>query len=274
MENAPQDSVPDDHLPGEASRVKNGDSKTAFRRARPVVAIDGPSGAGKSTVSKRLAERLGYSYIDTGAIYRAVALVAQRAGVDFSDEAGVSALVSDLPISFQWSQGENRVLLRGVDETPAIRAEAMGLGASRVSSHPRVREGLLELQRSLGREGGVVMDGRDIGTVIFPDAELKFYVVADPRERATRRFFELQAKGQEADLARISQDLAARDKQDMERAVAPLRQAPDARYLDTTGMSIDAVVAFLSDAVIAWTQTAASEGRREGSPEVTTDTGA
>lgn len=274
MENSPQDSTPSSQLSGTDARAQESASVTAFRRARPVVAIDGPSGAGKSTVSKRLAEQLGYSYIDTGAIYRAVALVAQRAGLEFSDEAGISALVSDLPISFQWSQGENRVLLQGVDETPAIRSEAMGLGASRVSSHPRVREGLLELQRSLGRDGGVVMDGRDIGTVIFPDAELKFYVVADPRERATRRFFELQAKGQAPDLARVSQDLATRDKQDMERPVAPLRQAPDAHYLDTTGMSIDEVVAYLVDAVTAWTQKAASAGHGARSPEVTGETGA
>lgn len=221
-------------------------------RQAPIVAIDGPAGAGKSTVSKLLAARLGFRYLDTGAIYRSVTLLAQRQGIDWGDEGGLCQLVADLPIDFAWVDGQNRVLLAGVDETQAIRQEHIGLGSSQVSSHPGVRSGLLGLQRRLGQLGGVVVDGRDIGTVVFPDAELKFFLVADPHERALRRFRELEAKGTPAALDAVEATLAARDKQDSERPVAPLKQAEDAERVDTTGMSVEQVLALLESRVETW----------------------
>lgn len=225
---------------------------SGLNRQRPVVAIDGPSGAGKSTVGKRLAARLGFAYIDTGAIYRAVSLLGHRQGVDLGDEAGLAALVPGLPIRFVFSGGENRIFLNGVDETAEIRSEKVGLWASRVSAHPQVRAGLLGLQRSLGADGGVVMDGRDIGTVVFPDAELKFFMVADPDARALRRYKELRAKGVDTSLETVAQDLLQRDKQDTERAVAPLKQADDAVKIDSTAYSIEEVVELLASKVEGW----------------------
>lgn len=215
----------------------------------PVVAIDGPSGAGKSSTGKKLAQLLGFRYIDTGALYRAVALVAQDAGVDWQDEARVAALVPDLPVAFLWQEGQNRILLAGVDQTPRIRSEALGLGASVVSSLATVREGLLEVQRALGRSGGVVMDGRDIGTVVFPDAELKIFLVADPHERALRRCLELEARGTHSVLDQVEADLLERDRRDMTRQSAPLRQAPDAILVDTTCATLDEVVSQIANLV-------------------------
>lgn len=208
----------------------------------PVVAIDGPSGAGKSTTGKRLAQRLGFRYIDTGALYRAVALVAQDAGVPWEDEPRVAALVPGLPVRFSWQDGQNRIYLGELDETPRIRSEALGLGASVVSSLPAVRAGLLDLQRALGQSGGVVMDGRDIGTVVFPDAEVKIFLVADPHERARRRHLELEVKGTPVALEQVEADLEERDRRDTTRQTAPLRQAPDAIRVDTTGVTLDEVV--------------------------------
>jgi cytidylate kinase len=218
-------------------------------RVLPLVAIDGPSGAGKSTVGKRLARRLSFRYIDTGAIYRAVALTARERAVSTDDEAGLAELLSGLDLDFFWRDGVNHVVLGGVDRTPEIRSEEMGLAASAVSRHPQVRSGLLALQRGLGRTGGVVMDGRDIGTVVFPDADVKFFLVANPAERARRRHQELLDRGDSVTLDQVAQDLAARDKADLERAVAPLRRAEDAILVDSTGRNIDEVVESMAEQV-------------------------
>lgn len=218
-------------------------------RARPVVAIDGPSGAGKSTVGRRLAARLGFQFIDTGAIYRVLALEARRCGIPWGDGAGLASLVEVLPIGFQNIDGVTRVLLRGRDCSDAMRTEALGLGASTVSRHPAVRAGLLDLQRQLGVRGGIVMDGRDIGTVVFPDAEFKFFLIADHTERARRRLEELKRKGIDIDLEQVSVDLRDRDRADMEREVAPLVRAEDALEIDTTGLSVADVVTKMAEEV-------------------------
>ena len=218
---------------------------------KPVVAIDGPSGAGKSTVGRRLAQRLKFRYIDTGAIYRALAFIAQEAGIDWNDEAGLSTLVTDLPIQFRWQDGENRIFLRGVDHTAEIRNEEMGIGASTVSRWPLVRTGLLALQRQLGEQGGVVMDGRDIGTVVFPDADMKFFLSASAAERARRRHEELLSKGSDVPLEQVASDLEARDRRDTQREAAPLRQAEDAIPIDSTGHTIDEIVEHMARLVEA-----------------------
>ena len=209
---------------------------------RVVVAIDGPAGAGKSTVSKRLARRLGYCLLDTGAIYRAVALSARRRDVSWDDGPALAAIARERDIAFSFEGEQNRVLLAGEDVTAAIRTPDMSTGASRVSALPAVRDALLDLQRRLGARGGVVAEGRDIGTVVFPDAAAKFFVTASPAERARRRCAELRAAGQDADQAEVLRDIEDRDHRDQTRAVAPLRPAVDAEVVDTEGVSIDEVV--------------------------------
>jgi len=208
-----------------------------------IIAIDGPAGAGKSTVARKLARRLGYSMVDTGAIYRAVALAAQRAGVAWDDDAGLGRLLASpgLPIAF----GDNdAVSLGGEDVTAAIRTPEMSRGASVVSARPVVRERLLDLQRSLGRAAprGAVLEGRDIGTVVFPDATVKFFLTAADEARARRRHAELAGKGHEVELSDVLEDQRRRDKDDTERAIAPLKPAADAIVVDTTGLDLDQVV--------------------------------
>ncbi len=216
-------------------------------RRQPVVAIDGPAGAGKSTVTRRVAERLSYRVLDTGAIYRSVALSAHRAHTSFDDDPGVSAIARAMAarkaVEFvpDASLGQ-RVILYGEDVTLAIRTQAMSDGASRVSALPAVRSALLELQRVIGRDGGVVVEGRDIGSVVFPEAEAKFYLTATAEERARRRHAELAARGQEVELAAILAEVRERDERDMNRTVAPLVQAPDARAIDSSALGIDEVV--------------------------------
>ncbi len=231
-------------------------------RQRPIVAIDGPSGAGKSTVGRRLARELGFRYVDTGAIYRALALRARDEGVDLGDEPSLAALVTGLEIAFQWRGDDNRVLLSGVDRTEEVRREDVGMAASIVSRYPAVRAGLLDLQRRLGAPGGIVMDGRDIGTVVFPDAEIKFFLTADPAVRARRRHRELQAKGQATSLEQVAAALAERDRQDSEREVAPCRPADDAIVIDSSGMDPGRVLAVMADRV----RRLEAEGRRAGAP--------
>ncbi len=216
-------------------------------RARPVVAIDGPAGAGKSTVTRRVAKALGYLIVDTGALYRTIALAVQRAGLDFDDAERVGALAESLvaraAVKLEGDADGTRVLLDGEDVSGSIRTPILSQGASKVSAQPRVREALLELQRAGGREGGVVLEGRDIGTVVFPDAEAKVYLTASVEERARRRFEELKASGVNVEFHGVRAEVLERDQRDSTRPIAPLRKAPDAMELDSSTLSIDQVVA-------------------------------
>ncbi len=207
----------------------------------PIVAIDGPAGAGKSTVARQLARRLGFSMIDTGAIYRAVALAARRAEIPWDDDDGLRKLLdAGLGLVFR----EDRVLLKGRDVTEALRTPEITRGASVVSARPVVREKLLGLQRELGLEAprGAVLEGRDIGTVVFPDAQVKFFLTASDEARAQRRHSELAEKGLHVPLEDVLADQRQRDKDDTERAIAPLKPAPDAIVIDTTGLDLAEVV--------------------------------
>ena len=203
------------------------------------VAIDGPSGAGKSTLAKRLAKELGYLYVDTGAMYRSIGLFALRQGVDPKDEAAVTALLPQIQIELRYVNGAQRVLLCGEDVSEAIRAEEVGMATSAVSAHPPVRAFLLELQRGMARTHDLLMDGRDIGTVILPNASVKIFLTASAEARATRRFRELQEKGVDTDFETVLEDIRRRDYQDSHRATAPLRQAEDAVLVDTSEMDLD-----------------------------------
>ena len=202
-----------------------------------VVAIDGPAGAGKSTIAKLAAEKLGYAYIDTGAMYRSVAWRFLQTGEEF-DEAFISELANTMIIEFKPEAKVNRVFVDGTEVTEAIRTPEVTAIVSRVAAIGAVREAMVEQQRRMGEIGGVLMDGRDIGTVVFPHAQLKIFLTASVEERARRRYKEMVEKGQQVELAQLQEDIAARDKQDSERAISPLRQAEDALLLDTSDMSI------------------------------------
>jgi cytidylate kinase len=217
--------------------------------SRPfIVAIDGPAGAGKSTASRLVAARLGFAMVDTGAIYRAVALAATRACVALDDDVCLAALLPGVAIRFAPPTAPGtgqRVLLGDDDVSVEIRTPPMSLGASKVSARPVVRAGLLDLQRRLAlAEGnaGAVLEGRDIGTVVFPDADAKFFLTASPEERARRRHAELRAKGDGSSFEEVLADQLRRDRDDSERAVAPLRPAADALVVDTSGIPLDEVV--------------------------------
>ena len=204
------------------------------------VAIDGPAGAGKSTLARKLAEKLGFLYVDTGAIYRTVALAVLRAGVDPSDGGGVVPLLKDLEIRMGYGQdGVQRMYLAGEDVSEAIREHHISGVASQVSAMPEVRAFLLGFQRRQAQEQDVVMDGRDIGTVVLPGADVKIFLTAAPEARAKRRLLELEQRGQEADFDRILQDIKERDWKDEHRDIAPLKQAEDAVLLDTTGLNLE-----------------------------------
>jgi CMP/dCMP kinase len=207
-----------------------------------VVAIDGPSGAGKSSVTALLAQRLGYLHIDTGAMYRALALLVSKAGVDYDDDAAVGELCQSAIIAFQRTQDGYHVLLNGDDVTTAIRTPEISLMTSRIASRKVVRDILLESQRSLGADGGVVLEGRDIGTVVFPEADIKFFLSASVAERGRRRFEELREKGEPVSLDQTIAEVTQRDEQDRTREHAPLRRADDAIEIDSTGHSIDQVL--------------------------------
>lgn len=206
---------------------------------RIIVAIDGPAGAGKSTLAKRIAERLGFVYINSGAMYRAIALWALRLGVALSDMHRLEQLAKEAKIEL--GAGDGRVLLNGEDVTEAIREVRISDAASKVSAVPGVRRALLKLQREIARNNSVVMEGRDIGTVVFPQAQVKVFLDADPRERARRRTLELREQGREHDPQTIAGDLERRDERDRRRKEAPLVQAPDAELVDTTGLPMDEV---------------------------------
>lgn len=211
-------------------------------RKRPIVAIDGPAGSGKSTLAKMAAEQLGFIHIDTGALYRSVALATIEHGIDAADTEAVAQLCASLAIEFRADSGQNQIFLNGENVSAKIRTESVSKLASQVSSISGVRSALLSLQRSLGNQGGAVMEGRDIGTVIFPDAEVKIFLTASTEERAKRRLKELTARGESAELASVMSEMQVRDKNDSERAIAPLRKADDATELDTTGLTIDQVL--------------------------------
>ena len=213
------------------------------------IAIDGPSGAGKSSLAKRLAAELGYVYVDTGAMYRAIGLYTLRAGQNTKDAAAVAALLPDIHLDIRPGQGAQQILLNGEDVTETVRQEQVGMAASDVSAHPAVRAFLLETQRALAARSNVLMDGRDIGTVVLPDATVKIFLTATPEARAQRRLAELQAKGQAADYATVLADIRLRDDQDTHRAVAPLRQAADAVLLDTSAIDLEESYALLKKTV-------------------------
>ncbi len=211
------------------------------------IAIDGPAGAGKSTIARRLASELGYIYVDTGAMYRAMAYGFLREGIDPKDEAAVSAAAEKSDISIIYRNGEQRVILNGEDVSGRIREEQVGNMASVTSAYPEVRRKLVDLQRKLAATSSVIMDGRDIGTVVLPHADVKIYLTASSAVRAQRRYEELQAKGQKCDLAASEQDIIDRDDRDMHRKQSPLRQAEDAVLLDTSELTIDEVIARMKE---------------------------
>jgi cytidylate kinase len=213
------------------------------RESRPrglVIAIDGPSGAGKSTAGRIVAERLGYTFLDTGAMYRALALKALNARVPLEDEPALADLARRTAIEL--AEGGHGVRLDGQDVTAAIRTRDVSAAASRVSAHPQVRRHMVARQQELGRLGGVVLDGRDIGTAVFPDADVKFYVDADPRRRALRRHEELAAAGTDSDVDAIEREIRARDHADSTRRDSPLTRAPDAVAIDSSDVGVEGVV--------------------------------
>lgn len=203
------------------------------------VAIDGPAGAGKSTLARQAAKALGFLYVDTGAIYRTVALQTLKSGVDAGDPAQVVPLLANLDIRMDYGpDGEQRMFLNGEDVSQAIREHQVSGLASKVAAIPEVRAFLLDFQRKQAREHNVLMDGRDIGTVVLPDADVKIFLTAAPESRAKRRVLDLEQRGQTADFATILQDIIQRDEQDRNRTIAPLRQAEDAVLLDTTHLNL------------------------------------
>jgi len=217
-------------------------------RARPVIAIDGPAGAGKSTAARMLAQELGYVLVDTGAIYRGVAIAAKEQGVPWTDGPALGRLATSLDLTFvaDAETGAPRLHIDGRDRSGDIRTPEISMGASDVSKHAEVRAALMDLQRRLGRDGGVVLEGRDIGTVVFPDAEVKVFLTASPETRARRRCDELAQKGTPQDFQSVLAEVKARDHQDSTRPIAPLKPAADAVTLDTTGLGIEEVLGRLT----------------------------
>lgn len=206
------------------------------------IAIDGPAGAGKSSIARLVAKKLSFIYFDTGAMYRAMALYYLKHGIETKDGAQVESRCDEMDINILFEDGELQVYLNGENVSREIRSEQVGNQASVVAQYPKVREKLVSLQRQMAASSDVIMDGRDIGTVVLPDAEVKIYLTASSAVRAERRYKELQEKGIECDLKKIEEDIIVRDRQDMNREVSPLRQAEDAVLLDSSDLSIEEVV--------------------------------
>ena len=206
------------------------------------IAIDGPAGAGKSTIAKRLAKKLGFIYVDTGAMYRAMAYYFLQHNIDAKDEKAIAAACPNVDVTITYENGEQQVLLNGENVNGVIRNEEVGNMASSTSVYPVVRKKLVELQRQLAKSADVIMDGRDIGTCVLPDAQVKIYLTASSATRAKRRYDELTEKGVSCDLAEIEKDIIDRDYRDMHRETSPLRQAEDAVLVDSSEMNIDEVV--------------------------------
>lgn len=221
-----------------------------------VIAIDGPSGAGKSTIARLLAQRLGYLQIDTGAMYRAVAVLISSAGLDLDDCNAVERFCADLDVRLENEGGGQRVIANGRDVTSRIRTPEVSLITSRISTLKPVRDALLLAQREMGRNGGVVLEGRDIGTVVFPDADIKFFLFASPEVRGRRRFDELTSKGERITLKETIEAVVRRDEQDSKRELAPLKQAEDAIPIDSSDIGIEEVVArmetFVREKAAGW----------------------
>lgn len=211
------------------------------------IAIDGPAGAGKSTIAKKVASKLGYIYVDTGAMYRAMALYFIRLGVAPTETDKIDTMCADADISIEYQNGEQVVVLNGENVNGYIRTEEVGNMASSTSVNGNVRKKLVELQQKLAASTDVVMDGRDIGTVVLPNAEVKVFLTASSAVRAERRYKELQAKGVEADIKQIEADIIERDERDMTREISPLKQADDATFVDSSYMTIDEVVETIID---------------------------
>ncbi|MBI3326022.1 MAG: (d)CMP kinase [Nitrospinae bacterium] len=214
-----------------------------------LVTIDGPAGAGKSTLALRLARYGGWRYIDSGAMYRAAALLAREQGISWTDEAALTCLCTHLVFAFCMTEGQPVIHVNGRDVTHMLRAQSIGEGASRLGTLQGVREVLVRKQRELGPDGGIVMEGRDIGTVVFPDADVKFYLDAQPEARGQRRWHELQRRGEPIPLAEVIAELRQRDHDDRTRAVSPLRIPAGASYIDTSNLSIDEVFALMVDKI-------------------------
>lgn len=213
-----------------------------IKPSKPIlITIDGPAGAGKTTVSKALAEAVGYNYVDTGALYRAVALAAHRERISSEDDGGLERVCRGLTLVFERAENGTRLLLNGEDVTGLIRSPEMSMMASAVSARPVVREFLLSVQKELGRRREAVFEGRDMGTVVFPDAEVKFFLDASPRVRALRRYREI-ADTASVTLEEVEQDIIRRDKNDSTRVIAPLKSAQDAVIIDSSDVSVDEVV--------------------------------
>lgn len=214
------------------------------------IAIDGPAGAGKSTIAKAIAKKMGYIYVDTGALYRAVGLYVSSKGVDTTDGEKIQPMLQDIQVELKYVDGVQRVFLNGEDVSEAIRVPEMSMHASNVSAIPCVREFLFDLQRDIAKTNDVIMDGRDIGTVVLPNADVKIFLTASPEDRAKRRYEEHMSKGQVVDFNQLLEEIKQRDYNDSHRAIAPLKQAEDAIYVDTSGNTLEQSIEQITNIVL------------------------